>query len=125
MRREVYEAVGGLDEKYLIGDFEDSDLCFRAREAGFHVFRLRQPLAPGASTELAFRLTYANPGAPESCSESMRFPWPTLCQKVEALCEAAEPSSSVKTVDRNRRNHSGSTRAPSVSNLGGNCSCAS
>src|SRR5271156_4680149 len=29
---------------------------------------------------------------------------PTLCQKVEALCVAAEPSSSVKTVDRNRRN---------------------
>jgi ABC-2 type transport system permease protein len=32
------------------------------REAGFHVFRLRQPLAPGASTALAYRLTYANPG---------------------------------------------------------------
>jgi predicted transposase YbfD/YdcC len=29
---------------------------------------------------------------------------PTLCQKVEALCEAAAPSSSVKTVDRNKRN---------------------
>jgi len=32
------------------------------REAGFHVFRLQQPLAPGASTEVAYRLTYANPG---------------------------------------------------------------
>ncbi|HZW87551.1 MAG TPA: hypothetical protein VFF12_00610, partial [Myxococcaceae bacterium] len=32
------------------------------RSAGFHVFRLGQPLAPGASTELAYRLTYANPG---------------------------------------------------------------
>ncbi|HUM10082.1 MAG TPA: ABC transporter permease [Myxococcaceae bacterium] len=31
-------------------------------ETGVHAYRLRQPLAPGATTELAFRLTYANPG---------------------------------------------------------------
>ena len=29
---------------------------------------------------------------------------PTLCQNVDSLCEAAEPLSSVKTVDSNRRN---------------------
>ena len=31
-------------------------------EAGFHVFRLLRPLAPGATTDLAYRMTYANPG---------------------------------------------------------------
>jgi O-antigen biosynthesis protein len=29
-----YHALGGLSEDYIIGDFEDSDLCYRAREAG-------------------------------------------------------------------------------------------
>lgn len=37
MRREVYEAVGGLDEKFLIGDFEDSDLCLKVREKGLEI----------------------------------------------------------------------------------------
>ena len=32
------------------------------RETGVHAYRLRQPLAPGASTELAFRISYLNPG---------------------------------------------------------------
>ncbi len=32
------------------------------REAGLHAFRLPRPLAPGATTELAYHLTYANPG---------------------------------------------------------------
>jgi hypothetical protein len=31
-------------------------------ETGVHAYRLRQPLAPGTSTELAFRLSYLNPG---------------------------------------------------------------
>ena len=32
------------------------------REAGLHAFRLSRPLAPGATTELAYHLTYANRG---------------------------------------------------------------
>ena len=43
MRREVYDSVGGLDEKYLIGDFEDSDLCLKVREKGLDIACL--PLA--------------------------------------------------------------------------------
>ncbi len=31
---ELYRAVGGLSEDYIIGDFEDSDLCFRVRATG-------------------------------------------------------------------------------------------
>jgi GT2 family glycosyltransferase/tetratricopeptide (TPR) repeat protein len=35
VRREVIECVGGFDEDYGLGFFEDDDLCVRAREAGF------------------------------------------------------------------------------------------
>jgi GT2 family glycosyltransferase len=30
----LYQEVGGLSEDYIIGDFEDSDLCLRLREVG-------------------------------------------------------------------------------------------
>jgi GT2 family glycosyltransferase len=32
---EVYRRLGGLSEDYIIGDFEDSDLCLRAAAAGY------------------------------------------------------------------------------------------
>ena len=35
LTRELLEAVGAFDEAYSPGYFEDSDLCLRAREAGF------------------------------------------------------------------------------------------
>lgn len=31
---DLYRSLGGLSEDFIIGDFEDSDLCYRAREAG-------------------------------------------------------------------------------------------
>ncbi|MBI1349395.1 glycosyltransferase [bacterium] len=34
-RREVLEQIGGLDERFGIGNFEDDDYCRRARLAGF------------------------------------------------------------------------------------------
>jgi N-acetylglucosaminyl-diphospho-decaprenol L-rhamnosyltransferase len=34
VRREVLDAIGGLDENYFLY-FEDSDFCFRAQKAGF------------------------------------------------------------------------------------------
>ena len=34
MRRQVALDMGGFDEGYVLGDFEDSDLCLRLREAG-------------------------------------------------------------------------------------------
>lgn len=34
MRHADFSAVGGWDTGYLIGDFEDSDLCFKLREKG-------------------------------------------------------------------------------------------
>jgi hypothetical protein len=44
MKREVYDAVGGLDEKFLIGDFEDSDLCLKVREKGLQIACLPLPV---------------------------------------------------------------------------------
>jgi len=35
LRREVWETVGGLDESFGLGFFEDDDFCFRASDAGF------------------------------------------------------------------------------------------
>lgn len=37
MRRSDFDRVGGWDTGYLIGDFEDSDLCFKLRAEGFSV----------------------------------------------------------------------------------------
>ncbi|HQT45784.1 MAG: hypothetical protein B7X08_00400 [Acidocella sp. 20-63-7] len=34
LRRELAIDIGGFDETYIIGDFEDSDLCFRLRDMG-------------------------------------------------------------------------------------------
>ncbi|WP_170149495.1 glycosyltransferase [Rhodoplanes roseus] len=37
MRRADYLRIGGLDEGFLVGDFEDSDLCLKVREAGYAI----------------------------------------------------------------------------------------
>ncbi|WP_126400982.1 glycosyltransferase [Blastochloris tepida] len=37
MSRALYDRVGGLDEGFLIGDFEDSDLCLKVRSAGLSI----------------------------------------------------------------------------------------
>lgn len=37
LRRRDFDAVGGWDSGYLIGDFEDSDLCLKLREKGLSI----------------------------------------------------------------------------------------
>jgi GT2 family glycosyltransferase len=37
MRRSDFERLGGWDTGYLIGDFEDSDLCLKLRSNGLSV----------------------------------------------------------------------------------------
>jgi GT2 family glycosyltransferase len=37
IRRSTYDAVGGLDEGFLIGDFEDSDLCLKVKQQGLRI----------------------------------------------------------------------------------------
>jgi GT2 family glycosyltransferase len=34
VRRALFEAIGGFTEDYIIGDYEDSDLCLKIRRAG-------------------------------------------------------------------------------------------
>jgi GT2 family glycosyltransferase len=37
VRRSLFEEVGGFTEDFIIGDYEDSDLCLKARRAGFTI----------------------------------------------------------------------------------------
>lgn len=37
MTRDLYDELGGFDESYVIGDYEDSDLCLKIRRAGFGI----------------------------------------------------------------------------------------
>ena len=37
VRRSAWEELGGLDEAYRIGYFEDSDFCMRLRDAGYRI----------------------------------------------------------------------------------------
>lgn len=37
MRRALFEAVGGFTEDYVIGDYEDSDLCLKVRARGHDI----------------------------------------------------------------------------------------
>jgi GT2 family glycosyltransferase len=40
--RSVYEQVGGFNDRYVKGDFEDGDLCLKIRAAGYKVGLVRQ-----------------------------------------------------------------------------------
>jgi GT2 family glycosyltransferase len=35
--REVYESIGGLDEQFVPGFFEDDDYCLRLGQAGYRI----------------------------------------------------------------------------------------
>jgi GT2 family glycosyltransferase len=35
--REIYESVGGFTESYIVGDYEDSDLCLKIRAANWQI----------------------------------------------------------------------------------------
>lgn len=37
VKRTLFEAVGGLTEDYIVGDYEDSDLCLKLRAAGARI----------------------------------------------------------------------------------------
>ncbi|MCO6419945.1 glycosyltransferase family 2 protein, partial [Siccirubricoccus sp. KC 17139] len=36
LRRDLAQQLGGFDQDYVVGDFEDTDLCFRIRDLGYH-----------------------------------------------------------------------------------------
>lgn len=37
IKRDVYEKIGGFSEDFVIGDYEDSDLCLKIRKAGLQI----------------------------------------------------------------------------------------
>ncbi len=36
-RKDIFDLVGGFTEDYVIGDYEDSDLCLKIRQIGFQI----------------------------------------------------------------------------------------
>jgi len=67
MRRALYQSLGGLDEGYMRGDFEDSDLCLKLRAQGlkpylvpqarlYHLERQSQDLNAQATTRMLLTL---------------------------------------------------------------------
>lgn len=69
LRRVDFDRVGGWDTGYLIGDFEDSDLCLKLRDGGQHVAYLpqvqlthleRQSMTALGSDEFRIRVTLWN-----------------------------------------------------------------
>jgi GT2 family glycosyltransferase/2-polyprenyl-3-methyl-5-hydroxy-6-metoxy-1,4-benzoquinol methylase len=81
LKRDDYEALGGLDEQFGVGNFEDDDYCRRARLAGYrtvvavdsfvHHFGGRTFLASGvdfaalmAENEAKYRRKWADHGVP-------------------------------------------------------------
>jgi GT2 family glycosyltransferase len=66
MRRAYAEQAGGFDESFIVGDFEDSDLCLKTRERGlacavhagvnmYHLERKSQ-VSPGESWRMNLTL---------------------------------------------------------------------
>lgn len=69
IEKSLYRSVGGFDQKYILGDFEDSDLCLKCKEKGlkiyisgkvslYHLERLSQNLVE--SGDWKFKLTMLN-----------------------------------------------------------------
>ena len=42
MTKSNFEKVGGFDESFILGDYEDSDLCMRCRQAGLKIQMFRE-----------------------------------------------------------------------------------
>jgi ATP-binding cassette, subfamily B, bacterial len=89
LRREVFDAIGQLDERFEIGMFED-DYARRAREAGFRVV-----CAPNV---FAHRL---GAGPPESSDEGPDPDYAAMARRVEAAVRRhVPPGSRVLVVSR-------------------------
>jgi GT2 family glycosyltransferase len=68
LRRELAVQVGGFDESYVIGDFEDSDFCFKLRSLGLacavdsevELFHLERKSQLGSGVSWRMNLTLYN-----------------------------------------------------------------
>jgi O-antigen biosynthesis protein len=90
IRRAAYEAVGGFAESYIIGDYEDSDLCLRLRAAGWDIGYV--PAAELFHLERQSIQHHAGYMRGVACLYNRRLHsrrWSTL---MEELCPKARPS---------------------------------
>jgi GT2 family glycosyltransferase len=68
MRRDLARDLGGFDESYVIGDFEDTDLCLKLRERGLFcaidhdvwLYHLERKSQPGTGQRWRMNLTLYN-----------------------------------------------------------------
>ncbi|MDZ4799666.1 MAG: glycosyltransferase family 2 protein [Bryobacteraceae bacterium] len=60
VRREAWEAVGGLDESFWPAWFEDVDLCLRLRRAGYSIRYIPDAVAKHRGGHSASRLKWAD-----------------------------------------------------------------
>jgi GT2 family glycosyltransferase len=88
MRRALALDLGGFDESYIIGDFEDSDLCLKLRERGLacavdmhaQLYHLERQSQAGTENRWRMNLTVYNAWVHER-----RWSW-----VLDQLTEAAE-----------------------------------
>lgn len=68
MRRDLAQELGGFDPAYVIGDFEDADLCMRLRDKGYTcavhddvtLYHLERQSQGTAATDWTRNLTFVN-----------------------------------------------------------------
>ncbi len=91
MRRAVFEEIGGFDESFGSGNFEDDDLCVRLRRAGYVLMADESTFIHhyGSRTFKANRIDYRQ--SLQERAKKFRAKWPDV--DYEALLERKNPLS--------------------------------
>ena len=116
MKRAVYEAIGGLDERFGLGFFDDDDLADESQERRVFTGRgprpvrppLRQPDVPGSGIDVEQLLSENGAGSRPSgelpgVNGHRSGPTTMVSQSPETGLERAEPGPSLLDDDRARR----------------------
>lgn len=93
IRRQLFSDLGGLDERFGSGNFEDDDLCLRVREAGYAVMVDESTILHhfGSRTFAGNKIDYQ--ASLQKNEEIFRKKWPDV--EPEWLLEKDEPLVSV------------------------------
>ena len=91
MAKALYEQVGGLDETFGAGNFEDDDLCLRVREAGYAIMVHEGVFIHhyGSQTFKANEMDYS--ASLEEKGAAFRAKWPNV--DYDRLIEVKDPLS--------------------------------
>jgi GT2 family glycosyltransferase len=84
MRTALVERLGGFSEDYIIGDYEDSDLCLRLRDAGHEIGYV--PEAELYHLERQSILRHAGYTRGAACAYNRRLHGERWGRLIEALC---------------------------------------